>query len=228
MDASSIMLSASTLLLDDEHVRWPLSELAGWLDEGVRAIVTVKPSASSVTMELSLVRGTKQKLPEDDTSILQLLDVLRNIEGVNGAGGRAIRSASRAELDSNQPRWHDPSYVQFRKEVRQFVFDEGLPREFFVYPGNDGTGKIDAAVAKLPTTIVSRHSGSVDDISTWAIGVGIADQYQPALLDYVMYRAFSKEDPAAAPQRAVTHYQAFATAIGLRSQVESATSPGRK
>jgi hypothetical protein len=48
------------------------------------------------------------------------------------------------------------------------------------------------------------------------------------LLDYVLYRAFSKEDPAAAPQRAVTHYQAFATAIGIQSQVETATSPGRK
>lgn len=227
MLATAIMSSAATLLLDEEHVRWPLAELAAWLDEGVRAIVVVKPSASSVTMTLTLDKGTKQKLP-DDASILQLLDIIRNVEGINGAAGRAIRSASRAELDSNQPRWHDPAYVPFRKEVRQFVFDEGLPREFFVYPGNDGTGQIDAAVAKLPATIVERHEGDETSLATWELVVGIADQYQPALLDYVMYRAFSKEDPAASPQRAVTHYQAFATAIGLRSQVESSTSPGRK
>jgi len=227
MFASTIMTSAAVLLFDEEHIRWPLAELAAWLDEGVCAIVVVKPSASSVTMTLELEKGTKQKLP-DDASILQLLDILRNVEGINGAAGRAIRSASRAELDSNQPRWHDPAYVPFRKEVRQFVFDAGLPREYFVYPGNDGTGKIDAAVAKLPDTIVSRQSGDETSVASWEIDVGLADQYQPALLDYVMYRAFSKEDPAASPQRAVTHYQAFATAIGLRSQVESSTSPGRK
>lgn len=227
MNASEIMAKAAVLLLDEENVRWPLQELAGWLDEGVRAVVTVKPSASSFIITLELAKGTRQSLP-DDASILQLLDLIRNVEGSNGAAGRAIRSASRAELDSNEPRWHDPSYVPFRKEVRQFVFDAGLPREFFVFPGNDGSGKVEAAVAKLPATIVSRHGGDVAVVSTWDIEVGIADQYQPALLDYVMYRAFSKEDPAAAPQRAVTHYQAFATAIGLRSQVETATSPGRK
>jgi hypothetical protein len=227
MLASKVITDASVILIDTELVRWPARELAGWLDHGVLSIITVKPSASSETIALSLARGTKQALPADQR-IRQLLDLTRNLGGSNGAAGRAIRSVSRAELDGNQPNWHDPRYVPFKKEVRQFVFDEALPREFYVVPGNDGTGSVEAAVATLPERVVDRVTANVDLAESYAIEVGIGDEYEPALLDYVLYRAFSKEDPAAAPARAVTHYQAFATAIGLQSQVETATSPGRK
>lgn len=227
MLARKIITDASIILVDTDFVRWPMRELAGWLDHGVLSIITVKPSASSETIELSLDRGTKQTLPNDQR-IRQLLDVMRNLGGSNGAAGRAIRSVSRSELDGNQPNWHDPRYVPFRKEVRHFVFDEALPREFYVVPGNDGTGSVEAAVATLPERVTDRVTGDVDVLESYEIDVGIGDEYEPALLDYVLYRAFSKEDPAASPQRAVTHYQAFATAIGLQTQVETATSPGRK
>lgn len=227
MLASKIITDASVILMDVDFVRWPISELAGWLDHGVLSIITVKPSASSETIELSLDRGTKQKLP-DDQRIRQLLDLTRNLGGANGAAGRAIRSVSRSELDGNEPNWHDPRYVAFRKEVRHFVFDETLPREFYVVPGNDGTGLVEAAVATLPERVVDRVTGDTDTLASYELEVGIGDEYEPALLDYVLYRAFSKEDPAASPQRAITHYQAFATAIGLQTQVETATSPGRK
>lgn len=227
MLASKIIKDAAVILIDDEFIRWPVRELAGWLDHGVLSIITVKPSASSETISLSLVRGTKQTLPNDQR-IRQLLDLMRNLGGTNGAAGRAIRSVARSELDGNEPNWHDPRYVPFRKEVRQFVFDEALPREFYVVPGNDGTGVVEAAVATLPERVVDRVTENITDIASYDVEIGIGDEYEPALLDYVLYRAFSKEDPAAAPQRAVTHYQAFATAIGLQSQVESATSPGRK
>lgn len=227
MLANKIITDASIILMDVDFVRWPVRELAGWLDHGVLQIITVKPSASSETIGLTLARGTKQTLPNDQR-IRQLLDLTRNLGGTNGAAGRAIRSVSRAELDGNQPNWHDPRYVPFRKEVRHFVFDEMVPREFYVVPGNDSYGIVEAVVATLPERVVDRVTTNIDKIASYDVEIGIGDEYEPALLDYVLYRAFSKEDPAAAPQRAVTHYQAFATAIGLQSQVETATSPGRK
>ena len=228
MFAGQVIRDASIILIDRDFVRWPVTELAAWLDHGVFSIITVKPSASSETMALSLARGTKQALPSDQR-IRQLLDLTRNLGGANGSQGRAIRSVARSELDGNMPNWHSSSYVPFRKEVRQFVFDENLPREFYVVPGNDGTGSVEAVVATLPQRVTDRVTTNRDQIASYdAIDVGIDDEYEPALLDYVLYRAFSKEDPAAAPQRAVTHYQAFATALGIQSQVETATSPGRK
>ncbi len=225
MKAKDIMLRVSVDLLDSDHVRWPLEELARHIEDAVKVIIVAKPSAASTLMELTLVKGTKQALPDN---IVQLLDIVRNLEGTNGAAGRIVRSTSRAELDANAPRWHDPSYVPFRREVRQFVFDELLPKNYFVFPGNDGTGRVEAAVSKLPPLITDLQNGNVTDIDTWDVEVGIPDQYQPVVQDYVLYRANGKEDTAADPAKAVQHFQAFATALGIQSQVESSTSPGRR
>lgn len=226
MKASDIMRLAGVVLLDEDYVRWPLSELAAWIDDGVAAIVSVKPSAASTTLDLNLVRGTKQTLP-DDERVVQLLGIIRNA-GRDGAGGRMVRSTTRAEVDANEPRWHDPSYVPFRKEVRQFMFDENLQRTFYVFPGNDGTGVVEAAVSQLPQKVADQKSGEGLDLDSWNVVVGIADFYQPPLLDYVLYRAFSKDDPAANASRATIHYQAFATALGIKSQVEKQTSPRKQ
>lgn len=218
--ASVVLKRASGLLFDEDFARWSLLELADWLDEGVKALVSVKPSVSSRQIELSLGRGTRQTLPADGR-ILQLLDILRNAGGVNGSAGRAIRPTTRSELDSNEPRWHDAAYVPFRREVRQYVHDPALPDEFYVYPGNDGTGKVLAAVSVLPNSIAGRVTGDTGLLASWDIEIGLSEQYDAALLDYVLYRANLKEDTAAAPARATLHYQAFAGYLGYQAQAQS-------
>lgn len=226
MKASDIMRDAAVLLLDSEFVRWPLTELSDWIDRGVETIITAKPSAKSKTLLVSLASGTKQSLPSDE-GIVQLLDVVRNI-GAGDAPGRMVRQTARSELDSNEPNWHIAAKVPYRSEVRQFVFDEILPQTFWVYPGNDGTGKLETIVSFLPPNVNSRHAGDVADISTWEIEIGLDDQYRPALLDYVMWRALSKEDVAATFQKATAFFQSFQTALGIQVQVEAANAAGKR
>lgn len=227
MKASEILTKAGIQLLDEDHVRWPLPELAGWIDEAVKNVVLAKPSASSATVLLTLAQGTKQKLP-DNQRIVMLLNIVRNIVGA--AAGRVIKPTSVNQLDTADPNWHSAAHWPFKKEVRQFVFDETLPREFYVFPGNDGTGQVEAAVSKLPLTVVEQLPESADgsQISSWDIDVGLGDEYAAPVLDYVLYRAFDKEDPASSPGRAVAHYQVFATALGIQSQVQTANTPNRK
>lgn len=227
MHASDIMSDAALLLLDEDFVRWPLSEIAGWIDRGVETIITVKPSAKSKTAVLTLVAGTKQTLP-DEENIVQLLDIVRNMGADGATPGRMIRQTARSELDSNEPNWHNSAKVPYRSEVRQFVFDENLPKTFWVYPGNDATGKIESIVSYLPDSVVSRHTGDASDISTWEIVVDLDDQYRPALLDYVMWRALSKEDVAATFQKATAFFQSFQTALGVQVQVEAANAAGKR
>lgn len=223
MKANSIMTKAAVLLQDAKHTRWPLSELASWIDEGVSAIVMVRPPAGSANIVLDLVLGTRQALPSDP-SIVQLLDVERNIAG--GIPGRSVSRATRADLDAFNPNWHNPAKTPYKAEVRQFTYDTNAPREFFVYPGNTGDGRLDACVSKLPATLASRAPSDPTAIAGWALDVGLDEVYAPALLDYVMYRAFLKETPEASPSRAMGHYQAFATALGVQAQTNQTQTPG--
>lgn len=221
-----IMEKAGVLLNDVAHVRWPLKELADWINDSVHAIILAKPSASSESRIISLVPGTRQAVPQDgNPTALSLISIVRNIRDIDAPhlGGRAIRTTSQAMLDVQDPNWHDGKYTRFQREVRQFVFDERAPLQFYVYPGNDGNGAIEAVVATSPKPLIAAGDPTV--IASWTGSIGLPEPYSVPILDYVLYRAQSKDDLTGNGGRATMHYQQFATAIGLKIQVEGAHSP---
>lgn len=234
--ARSIMAQAGIVLLDEDHIRWPPAELAGWINLAVKAIILAKPSASARSIVIELVEGTLQHVPQTGTPTpLALLRIVRNIEKTDTPpvgniketsqsllGGRIVNATPRAALDAAEPNWHDPRRVRFRKEVRQYVFDENTPLEFYVYPGNDGSGLVEAAVSVLPAAVAP--TGPDDDLAAWDVEIGLPEPYSEPVLNYVLYRAYAKDDPA----RSSAYYSQFATAIGIKIQVEGASSPNAR
>lgn len=224
-----ILEKAATLLLDDDHIRWPLPELCGWLNAGVKATVLAKPSASTTSMTLNLIAGTLQTVPAAGTPTpLMLLKLVRNLRNGNDPreGGRAITITSQAALDAAEPNWHDRRTVPYRAEVRQYVFDEANPLEYYVYPGNVGTGLVEAVVSTLPAPLEASADPLL--ITAYEGSVGLPEPYSEPLLDYVMSRALGKDDLTGNAGRAMTHFQMFAAAVGLKIKIEGATSPNAK
>ena len=232
MPSAQEIFSRAAILLNDtgEVRRWPLAELCDWLNEGVRAICLAKPSASSITMVFELAVGTLQPLPSTSPKPLTLLSINRNITDATEPrkAGRMVKHTDRGLLDAADPDWHDRTRTQFRKEVRNYCFDELVPLEYYVYPGNDGTGLVEAEVGTLPEPVVIATGADPPDIASYDIDVGLPEPYSVPLLDYVLYRCQMKDDIDGAAARSVVHYQQFATAIGLKLQVEKAHSPNAR
>lgn len=226
MLGSDLLTRAATILQDSDNTRWPLAELVNWINDGQRAVVLAKPSANAQSVVFSLVLGTLQSLTE--ASHLLLLRIPRNITAVGPPrnGGRAVRPTTREMLDSSEPNWHDPLTVTFKREVRQYVYDEENPREFYVYPGNDGTGKVEAVVSVLPTDLEA--DGDATLLASYESELGLVETYSVPLLDYVLYRAFGKDDVAGDAGRAQMHYNAFAAALGIKIQSEAVNSPNAR
>ncbi|AYO76436.1 DUF6682 family protein [Sphingobium yanoikuyae] len=227
--ASEVLDRARRLIQDETSVRWPLIELALWLDDGQREIALQKPSAASDNRVLDLQAGTLQQLPE---GAIQLLRVTRNIQSIdaNGArnGGPVIRICSRDILDAQNRNWHDSRDVRYSRTVKHYVYDEEDTRSFYVYPGNDGTGKIEAVLAIDPPRIEPVRGKATDDIEAYAVALTLAGIYANALVDYVCYRAFAKDAQYAGnAQRAALHYQQFANAIGIKFNQEALASPNQ-
>lgn len=220
-----IMVQAGILLNDTAHVRWTLAELCLWINDAVKATILAKPSASSGTAVLSLSEGTLQTL---DAPYLSLIDVTRNItsEGPPRVSGRVITMAKRSDLDAQNPGWHSNAEVRFAKEVRHVMFDELNPREFFVFPGNNGQGKIEAVVATQPTALAA--SGDPELEASYAGSIGLPEPYSVPIVDYVCYRAQSKDDIGGDAGRASVSFQAWAAAVGLKVQVEASHSPNAR
>lgn len=219
--AVDVMRRASTILQDAGAVRWTAVELCDWLNEAQRAIVSTKANALSKSVVLDLIEGTKQTLPQDTYTMLSR--VVRNISST-GTPGAAVRTIARRELmDAAIPGWHDPTKLPYAASVGSVWQDPMAQGEFYVIPGNDGTGRIEAIVGLVPKN-VGMDTGATDPTATdsYTAESEFPDVYQGILLDLVLTRAFSKDSAAAdAAQRAAAHLQLATQALTSLASAEA-------
>ena len=213
---NTIVSRAQTLLQDTTGIRWPVTELISWINDAQREIVLFKPDAGSTTAVIALVVGTKQSIPAGGN---RLLRVMRNMSALSGGTGkRAVRIVEREILDSQVPDWHDPSVTgdaAHTTVVKHYCYDEQNPRNFYVYPGASSTSAwLEIVYAAEPATVTAGQDLSVPDI------------FANVVLDYVLYRAYSKDaDYTAHQQRAAAHFQMFMTSVTGKAQVDNLTTP---
>lgn len=228
MKASELMKRASTILLDDEYTRWTMTELATWLTDALREVALYVPTATSRNIVINLQEGTYQVLP---ATCQLLLNVVRNvdIDGDNRVGKGVITPVERNQLDAQDPNWHDGQYVRFRPYARHLVYDETDPLSFYVWPGNDGTGHIEAVVSVVPNAVVPDANADPENIDSYNMTLDIMNVYANIVLDYTLYRAYCKDaQNAGAATRAGLFYQQFTNALGIRSNAALVNNPNYK
>lgn len=235
--ADNIITRVRALLQDDAGIRWPEAELLLWISDAQREICLLKPDASSINDIVKLrANTTKQTMSGIQISGSavptgnRFLRVIRNIHTTdfadnsgNGAG-RSIRLVSRRVLDSQFPDWHDPSaatgdaaFVNTGGNIKHYVFDEIDPATFYVFPG---------VAASQNVFIEIVYSGVPADVAAKTDVIDLPDIYVNCITDYVCYRAFTKDaDYAGNAQRAQSHYNAFATNLGIKTRFDGGTSP---
>lgn len=219
MLASDVLTRAQDILQDVMAVRWPFPELCRWLNDGQRDAVVQKPSANSKTAALQIAAGPLQEL---GAQYVALLRPVRNLEA--GIFGRAVTVVSKDLMDAQAPNWYAQRPA---KVVKHLMFDEANPRTFYVYPPNDGNGLMETVVSVLPPVIAA--TGNEELPESYRVELALRDEYMSAMVDYVLYRAYSKDSQvAAAASRAQLHYQLYAGALGIKLNVETTMSPNIK
>tara|TARA_R110001606_G_scaffold3662_3_gene17215 strand:+ start:1677 stop:2471 length:795 start_codon:yes stop_codon:yes gene_type:complete len=239
---TNIIDRARVILQDGGAVRWPDSELLLWVNDAQREIAFLKPDASSVN-DIAKLRANTTKQTMSGIEITsgggtpnanRILRVVRNIHSVGGSSdfadnnsngaGRAIRLVSREILDSQDPNWHDPSaatgsstFVSTGGNIKHYVFDEIDPTTFYVYPGVASGQSV--YVELIYSAVPAALSAKTDTIN-------IPDTYANTMVDYVCYRALSKDaEFAANAQRSQAHLIAFNNTLGIKSSLDNRTSP---
>lgn len=208
MLASDIISRARIILNDGDSSRWADSELIGWINDGQRAIVVVRPDASATTATVTLVAGTRQSIPSDG---IRLMDVMRNMSA-SGSGGRVVRNVDRDILDTQDINWHSATQ---QAVIKNFVYDNRNPKVFYVYPPATTAASLEIIYTKNPT-----------DCTTSSSSLALHDIYTDALLNYVLYRAYSKDAEFAANASLSGQYlQIFSSMLGIKTQKDAAYSP---
>jgi hypothetical protein len=225
VSVKNVLIRAQIILQDAGAVRWPLTELVGWLNDALKEVCFLKPSATAETIIVPMAAGTLQSVPEGYSLLI------RAVSNISGAGtppsphvpGPVITPIVREILDQQKPNWHSNTHVPFRPNVRHVIADIADPNVYYVYPGNDGTGKIRGVFSAIPNEVEVAPGDDVDDLSSYddLMIPQLQSIYQQCLIDYVLAMAFSKDMQfAGAAERSVAHMAKFTGALGARQSVE--------
>jgi hypothetical protein len=205
MLASDVIARTQILMQDPTNVRWTSAELLLWISDAQREVVLYRPEANPTNGAITLTASqTKQSLPAGG---IFLIDIIRNT-----TSGKAIRLVAREILDAQTPTWHADTSAA---DVKHYVYDKRDPKNFYVYPKPNGANQVDAIYSSIPADVAS--TGST---------LALADTYMSMLVDYVLYRGYTKDaEYTGDAAKAVAHYSAFMAALKGFTTVESIYSP---
>ena len=207
-------------VLQDSNIRWPRTELQNWMNESYLAITLARPDANAKSGTFTCTAGTRQVLTAEFPSALRLLDVTRNL--ANTSTYRVIRLVSRSVLDDQRPSWHAETGTV---NIQHFTFDPRQPKEFFVYPPATTAAQVEVVYTDSPGS----HSLSESDLDPEGTNtevIKLDDIYMSPVIDWILYRAYSKDaEYGANEQRAQASYAAFNAAISTKNQVDAAVAP---
>lgn len=207
-------------ILQDSNLRWPRLELQSWINEAYLNIVLARPDSNAQTGTLTCEAGTRQTLVNAFPGALRLLDVVRNLAAASNK--RSVRLVSRQVLDDQRPEWHTETGSV---DIQHWTFDPRQPKEFFVYPPATTSAQIEV-VYSAPVGAHALGEADLDPDGADTTTILLDDLYAPAIVDWVCYRAYSKDaEYGENTQRAQAHLAAFTSAIGARTEVDNAANP---
>lgn len=202
----SILNRAAALLNDEEYVRWEESELLEWLNDGQRAVAKGPSTDAYVVRDnITAIEGAVQNLP---SGAIRLVDVVKDV-----STGQSIDQADYAITNMMYSAWRE----QAAGTAEVYFYDERNPTQFELYPPQSGGEVIEVVYNAQPGD------------ATISGNISISDMYADSLIDYVVYRALSKdtEDSSAELGRATAFYRAFLLGIGHKEAADVQVEPRR-
>lgn len=203
--AQSIIKHAQITLQDTDGDRHPAAELVDYLNDGQRALISVRNDVGATTVAFVPATGARQTIP---ANAMALIDVLGNTSG----NKRAIRKVDKDMMDATARDWANSTVS---KVASNFMFDpERDPRTFWLYPPAAAGGSVDLLIAAYPTDVEAPGGPTYTDVTGV---ISVPDQWDNALLNYVLSRAYDKDaEFASNAQLSATHMASFLSQAGVK------------
>jgi hypothetical protein len=184
---------AGIVLTDPDCVRWTLPEREFWINDGLRELLLSVPSAYVKHVTVVLDPGEIQAVPKDCRTLVELRQSYLPSDALAGTVPRVSRSL----LSDTAPKW---AGRPGRGNVSNYCYDASDPRWFYVFPPQPEAdqGSVELVYYAIPPFL------TVDDT------LPVNDDYVMPLVNYTLFRAYSKDaEYAANASIATAYYQAF-------------------
>lgn len=211
--ARSIIERAHIQLQDADGTRWPAYELVLWLNDAQREVLRYRPDQKCTTASVSLATGFRQSLP---AAAVDLIDIPNNAVG----NKRRINKIDMQTLDAVMPAWRNATPAV---EVKHFMYDMREPNVFHVYPPAAAGAAVDMTYSLAPTDVAVPTEAAASSV----VGnVDLSDTWADALLNFVLFKAYSKDAEFGGNSQLASGYLAlFNAAIGSQLQSTATVAP---
>lgn len=218
MTVQDIMDRVSTLYNDLAFDRVTKQMYLKFLDDALNQLVMSRPDAHVRTTVIQLDPNTRQRLPEE---ALSLIDIYRNMGPLGVTQGSPVWQVNRKDLDyfSN---WHTPSLVE-PTEISEFSYDPRSNKTYWVSP---------APGATTPITVEMEYSYSFPAYSSLSWEDAIAqeiqcdDTFRGPICSYMLYLLYSTDSASRLDKEIADKYKAdFYNALGIEMKASVVTNP---
>ena len=184
------------ILNDASNARWTDTEVITWINEAQLTIATLTTDAKVSVSTETLSAGVPQTAPTDAIRILDIRSSSNSVNSTVGPMRRVQKQATSIVADIYSATAVD--------NVKEWMYDSAFPRNYEVYPPASANARVSMVYNPVPSTVSA--GGNID----------IADHYVPSIIDWVAYRAFSKDTEDVSPDlgKSTAHFRAFALSVG--------------
>ena len=206
MKVKDIINRVTTLYNDADYTRVTQKQYLEFLDDAINQLISLRPDTNVTVDTVKLEPGCRQTIP---TSAYRLVDIYSNAKkNIDGTFSftNPVSQIDRKDLDfySN---WRTATPA---RQVFEFMYDVKTPRQFFVYPPVAADADVYVEMAYTgPFSI--QYSELTEDFDTvMAKEIPLLGQFKTALINYVLYLAYSTDSTSVNDKQAAALYeQAF-------------------
>mgnify|MGYP001585639155 FL=1 len=213
MFVSELISLVADTLQDTSNVNWTVGQHITYLNDALRAAVSIRPDISAVTVSMLLTANTTLQTLSAPTD-LRLIDIDCNLGSDGTTPGDSVLLSDKSAISRFIPGWRS---VAGTTAVKEYFFDEARPDEFEVYPRPHATTPVYVRVNKsvLPTVMAA-----VGDT------LPVKDIYASALREMCCYLAFSRDSERTPNwQRAGRHFAAFFNLLEKKMTADMQINP---
>lgn len=194
MTPRDIIKQARYLTQDTDSVvpRQTDAELLSYVNEALREACVLRPDLFSAIGDMTCTPGQCEQA-------IRFIDAVSLLDVLCIHGGHAVTPMDRQAMDLFKPNWR----LDAAAAAKHWTPLPGDSLSFLIYPPAPAGQVLDVRYVRNPATY------ALDDVMG-----DLPLAYQPALADYLVYRAESKDDEHVLTQRAAAHYAAFKTKFG--------------
>ena len=210
---ASVIARIDSVTGDTARKRFSLPAIARWMDEAQGIICELQPRAAAEHRVFTLVEGPSQDLRnEPSVAWIRVHEAVCNTTAAGEPTGPAIRMVEGNVLGRVRRDWRNFAPAT---QVDEVSLDERDPFVFTVFPPAAAGTKVQLLATVRPGPVCVLNSGGTALLDPEE-RVGVRDGFDTPLVDWVLFRLFSKDSEDQSYQaRAKGHFDAAQLVLGL-------------